>query len=113
LEAFKTYDSTNPEIILSVSSKEDGHGLFDRLAEFLGVDTNATPQVLLFNEKAEKFRYTEEAITAELLASFVTKVSAGEIEQFLKSAPVPEPNDEPVKVVVGTTFSQYVSDSDK
>lgn len=31
----------------------------------------------------------------------------------MKSAPVPETNDEPVKVVVGKTFKEYVTDSDK
>lgn len=79
----------------------------------MGVDTSATPQILFLNEKTEKFRYSSSEITAETLATFVSQASSGELEPFLKSAPVPESNDEPVKVVVGTTFRQYVTDSDK
>lgn len=46
IEAFKAYDATNPAVVLSLSSKNDGNGLFERLAEYLGVDITATPQVL-------------------------------------------------------------------
>lgn len=51
LTTFKAFDETNPSIILTVSSEADGHGLFERLAEYLGVDTSSTPQVLYLNEK--------------------------------------------------------------
>ena len=52
-------------------------------------------------------------MTKETLAAFVGRVQAGEVEQFLKSAPVPETNDEPVKIGVGKTFKSMVLDSDK
>ena len=39
LDAFKAFDETTPEVILALSTKNDGHGLFDRLAEYLGVNT--------------------------------------------------------------------------
>jgi protein disulfide isomerase len=113
LEALNAYDATSPSVVLAVSTKNDGHGLFDRLAEYLGVDTSATPTVLFLNDKTEKFRFDADSITAETLASFVSRAQSGELEQFLKSAPVPESNDEPVKVVVGSTFRQYVFDSSK
>jgi len=47
------------------------------------------------------------------LADFVTQIRNGEIEPFLKSAPIPESNDEPVKVIVGKTFKELVLDTDK
>lgn len=57
LDAFKAFDETAPEVILALSTKNDGHGLFDRLAEYLGVNTQNTPQVLFLNANAEKFKF--------------------------------------------------------
>lgn len=110
-EALKAYDETAPDLVLALSTKNDGHGLFDRLAEYLGVDTESTPTVLLLKDGNEKYRFEDDAITAEGLAAFVGKVNSGEIKPFLKSAPIPESNDEPVKVVVGQTFEQIVMGS--
>jgi hypothetical protein len=47
------------------------------------------------------------------LANFVERVGKGQVEPFLKSAPIPEANDEPVKVVVGKTFKELILDSSK
>ena len=47
------------------------------------------------------------------MASFIAKIRSGEVEPFFKSAPVPESNDEPVKVIVGKTFKELVLDTDK
>jgi hypothetical protein len=38
---------------------------------------------------------------------------AGKLERKLKSAPVPEENDGPVKIVVGTTYEEIVMDPTK
>ena len=88
-EAFKAYDEKSPDLVLAISTKNDGHGLFDRLAEYLGVNTENTPAVLLLKDGSEKYRFEDEAVTAEALATFVGKVSSGEIQPFLKSAPIP------------------------
>lgn len=64
-------------------------------------------------EKNDKYNFDSEEINKDSLASFVERVQAGQVEQFLKSAPVPESNDEPVKVAVGKTFKEMVMDSDK
>ena len=60
LEAFKAYEATNPGFVVAVSSKNDGHGLFERLAEYLGVDIADTPKVLYLSSKQEKFRFESE-----------------------------------------------------
>jgi hypothetical protein len=52
---------------LTVSSPNDGHGLFDRLAEYVGVNTQETPQVLYFGEKQDKYIF-EGDVTKEGLA---------------------------------------------
>ena len=64
-------------------------------------------------EKNDKYNFDSEEITKDSLASFVERVLAGQVEQFLKSAPVPESNDEPVKIAVGKTFKEMIMDSDK
>ena len=106
-------ESAPEGVILTNSDSEDGFGLYDRLAEYLGVDGKAAPQVLFLGAKSEKYRYDKDEINKENLADFIERVKAGEVEQFLKSAPVPESNDEPVKVVVGKTFKEMVLDHEK
>lgn len=112
-EALKGLDEAGTdELVLSVSEANDGHGLFERLAEYVGVDVSTTPKFLYLGEKQEKYNFDGEA-TKDNLATFVSKVKAGEIEQFLKSAPIPETNDEPVKIGVGKNFKNLVLDNDK
>jgi protein disulfide-isomerase A1 len=90
-EALKALDETKPEgVVLTLSDKNDGNGLFDRLAEYLGVNTNNAPSVLYLGASNDKYFYDQDEITAENLASFLQRVKAGEVEQFLKSAEVPE-----------------------
>lgn len=113
-EAFRAFDETNPEgAILTISDKNDGHGLFDRLAEYLGVNTNNVPAILFLGATNDKYIWDEETITADTLASFLQRVQAGEVERFLKSAEIPETNDEPVKIIVGKTFRDIVLNNDK
>lgn len=113
-EAFKQVDEAgaNSDLLLTVSAPNDGHGLYERLAEYLGVNPENTPSVLYLGDKQDKYNFEGE-ITNEELTNFISKVKAGEVEQFLKSAPVPETNDEPVKVAVGKNFKELVLDSDK
>ncbi len=112
-EALKAFDETSPEIVLTISTKNDGHGLFERLGEYLGVDTDNTPAVLLLKDGSDKYRFEGETVTVDELTSFVAKVNNGEIEPFLKSAEIPETNDEAVKVVVGKTFNKVVMGTHK
>jgi protein disulfide-isomerase A1 len=57
IEAFNAYDSTNPSIILTLSTSTDGNGLFERLAEYLGVDINSTPQIIYLNSESLKYKF--------------------------------------------------------
>lgn len=111
--AFTEFDEAGSPVILTLSDANDGHGLFERLAEYLGVDTKNTPAVLFMGDKNDKYNFDGEEINKDTLASFVTRVQNGEVEQFLKSAPIPETNDEPVKIAVGKTFKSMILDSDK
>lgn len=74
--AFAEFDETTPNVILTVSDPDDGHGLFDRLAEYLGVDVKNTPAILYMGDKNDKYNFEGE-INKDTLATFVTKVQAG------------------------------------
>ena len=63
--------------------------------------------------KGPKYRFDSDDITSENLASFIDRINKGEVEPFLKSAPIPESNDEPVKVIVGKSWNDLVMSHEK
>ena len=64
--------------------------------------------------KNEKFPFDQKKdFTEENLSAFVADFVAGKIESTLKSDPIPEKNDGPVKVVVGNEFKKIVYDKTK
>ena len=113
LEAFTAYSQTNPPLILSLSTSNDGFGYFERLADHLGVKAGSGPEVIYLASGLDKYRYDGDEITAEGLQSFVDRAARGEVRLHLKSAPAPATNDQPVKVIVGSTFDDLVLDSEK
>jgi len=60
----------------------------------------------------KKFVYTGE-LSERAISQFIADVEAGTVEPKLKSEPIPEQNDDPVRVVVGNTLQQEVFVSDK
>lgn len=50
----------------------------------------------------------EESIAEKALSKFLQHVRSGKAKKFFKTEPVPESNDKPVKVVVGSTFTEMV-----
>lgn len=85
---------------------------FRRFAEYLGVNVEETPKILLLKEARNKY-LSSEPVTAEGIKTFVAKVESGEASKLLKSAPVPESNDKPVKTLVGSTYKDLVFGDDK
>jgi len=49
----------------------------------------------------------------ENLRSFINDASSGVYKSYQKSEPIPEPNDDDVKIIVGKNFEQIVRDSSK
>lgn len=49
-------------------------------------------------------------VTSAAVADWIKKMQDGDITPVLKSEPVPETNDEPTKVVVGSEFTKMVAD---
>ena len=61
-----------------------------------------------------KFPYDQsKKIKKADIKAWVDNILAGKVEPSLKSEPVPESNDGPVKVVVGTTYASIVKDLEK
>jgi len=55
----------------------------------------------------------KQTINAENIKAFLSKFESGEVEPSIKSEPEPAKNDEPVKVVVATTYESIVMDKTK
>jgi len=60
----------------------------------------------------KKFVHTGE-MTEQAISQFIADVDAGRIDPKLKSEPVPVSNDEPVRVVVGSTLQSEVFAADR
>jgi len=99
------------KVVMSDSKITEGLG--SRLAEFLGVETTASPRFMMItfaNDDVQKFTM-ETAATKENVVKFVTDVLSGAIKPFLKSAEIPTETDEAVKTIVGKTFNDVVINS--
>jgi protein disulfide-isomerase A1 len=91
-----------------------GKEFFSRVTQF-GLSGNKFPAALIMAPKLEKtFLHDEDTeITEESLRKLVEGVLDGTVKSNFKSEAVPESNDGPVTVVVGTTFEDLVINNDK
>jgi len=113
LAEFKSFAKDNANRIIFSRSKisED---LGARLSEFLGITAadDATVRLIRFkNNNVDKFKVDN--LTQEGYANALNEFEAGTLKAYYKSEPVPETNDESVKVVVGNNFDELVLNNDK
>jgi protein disulfide-isomerase A1 len=86
-------------------------GLEQRLAEYIGVTAADLPTVRIHDTRSDLRKYNLDGeINEENVLQFVNDWEAGKLKPHLKSDPVPEKNDEPVKVIVGKSFHDYIND---
>lgn len=73
------------------------------------------PAFAIQDPKAQtKFPFDQDKkITAEELGSFLDDFVAGKISPSVKSEPIPEKNDEPVKIIVAHQYEELVMDKKK
>ena len=112
VRTFRAFAKENQGRIL-YSKSEVSEGLGSRLAEFLGVTTEDAPtgRIIHFtNNHLKKFIVND--LSADGLKTALDDYESGALPPYYKSEPVPETNDEPVKVIVGTTFNEMVLDND-
>jgi len=102
------------KIQFSISDFNDG-GLGPRLAEFVGVKESDLPaiRIVVPQRQASPKKYLfDQDLTVDNLVKFYESFKDNKLSPFLKSEPVPESNDGPVKTVVGHNFKEVVEDSD-
>ncbi|KAA8539324.1 hypothetical protein F0562_026016 [Nyssa sinensis] len=83
------------------------------VSEYFGVPGDA-PRVLAYtgNDDAKKFVLDTE-LTLSSIKSFGEDFLEDKLKPFYKSDPIPETNDEDVKIVVGNNFDEIVLDESK
>lgn len=70
------------------------------------------PAIAIRNAANEKFRMTND-FSMENLEKFLEEYFAGNVKAHVKSEPIPEKNDGPVKVAVAENFKSLVTESPK
>lgn len=92
-------------------------GIQERLGEFLGVTKEDMPTMRIVEPGADLKKYMYEgdvnALTAEAVGAFVDGFKDGSLSPHRKSEAVPESNDGPVKIVVGSEWEKIVADETK
>lgn len=100
------------DILFAKSTISDGLGA--RLSEFLGVSKADAPaaRIIRFKNGAlDKFKVSD--LSKDGLSKALDDFKADNLTAYYKSAPAPETNNEPVKVVVGDNFADLVLNNDK
>jgi len=90
-----------------------GKAFHSRLAQ-LGASGDVLPTLVIMDSQGRRWPFDESLeFNAENVEKHVTGVLDGSIKPHFKSEPIPETNDEPVKVVVGHSFESIVLDPKK
>ncbi|KAH8296943.1 hypothetical protein KR044_001258, partial [Drosophila immigrans] len=97
------------QLTFAISSKDDfQHELNEYGYDFVG----DKPVILARDAKNLKYALKDE-FSVDSLNDFVEKLLANELEPYIKSEPVPESNDAPVKVAVAKNFDEVVINNGK
>ncbi|ESO92392.1 hypothetical protein LOTGIDRAFT_190816 [Lottia gigantea] len=70
------------------------------------------PKVCAWDSRDRKFAMSEE-FSMETFEKFINDVLEGKLEPYLKSEPIPDNTDVPVKTVVAKNFEEIVNDENK
>jgi len=79
--------------------------------QYYGIKAEGVPSILI--QDAEDRKYLKERLEVDQISSVLKEYFDGTLPQFRRSEPIPEKNDDPVKVVVADTLQEMVIDSDK
>eukprot|EP00825_Cyclidium_porcatum_P035979 TRINITY_DN377_c0_g1_i3.p3 TRINITY_DN377_c0_g1~~TRINITY_DN377_c0_g1_i3.p3 ORF type:complete len:213 (+),score=49.64 TRINITY_DN377_c0_g1_i3:782-1420(+) len=89
---------------------------YDRIIDYLGVDQNQFPLILLVKQGEDQQKYLfSKQMTSVNIMEFVQQYinDKSKLEKYIKSQPIPEKNDLPVRVVVGKSFEDEVLRNNK
>lgn len=109
-EAAKTHKGKILFAYLDISE-----GIQKRIGEFLGVTDNDLPSLRAILPAGDMKKYKSDIspkdLTVEQIGKFADDVISGNIDQYLKSEPVPASNNGPVKVLVGKNWNDIVNNT--
>ncbi|XP_009594447.1 protein disulfide-isomerase-like [Nicotiana tomentosiformis] len=86
---------------------EAGEGAFN----YFGLKSEQAPLIIIMENDGQK--YLKAHVEPDALASWLKDYKDGKLKPYVKSQPIPEVNDEPVKVVVRDTLEKMVLNSGK
>ncbi|KAL6497253.1 Thioredoxin-like domain [Orobanche gracilis] len=79
--------------------------------QYFGLKEEQVP--LIFIQTSDGGKYLKQNIEPDQIASWVKDFKGGKVESYMKSEPIPEVNNEPVKVVVADSLQDVVFNSEK
>ena len=85
---------------------------YNRFAEYLGISV-AEAQLVVLKEGKKKYVTPATDLSGESIADFTSKVDAGEVKRFLKSAAPVENDVAPVKTLVGSNYEELVNGDER
>ncbi|XP_066339625.1 protein disulfide-isomerase-like [Miscanthus floridulus] len=97
----------NKEIKFLIGDIEASQGAF----QYFGLKEDQTPLILIQDGDSKKF--LKDHIEADQIVSWLKEYFDGKLTPFKKSEPIPEVNNEPVKVVVADNIHDFVFKSGK
>ncbi|KAK6786019.1 hypothetical protein RDI58_014544 [Solanum bulbocastanum] len=86
---------------------EAGQGAF----EYFGLKPEQAPVIIIMDTEEQK--YVKDHVEPDAIAAYLKDYKDGKLKPHVKSQPIPEVNDEPVKVVVRDTLQDMVYNSGK
>jgi protein disulfide-isomerase A1 len=95
------------EVKFLIGDIEASQGAF----QYFGLKEDQTPLILIQDSESKKF--LKEQIEADQIVSWLKDYFDGKLTPFRKSEPIPEANNEPVKVVVADNVNDVVFKSGK
>lgn len=105
----KVAKSLDGKLNFAISSKDDfQHELNEYGYDFVG----DKPVILARDANNLKYALRDE-FSVDNLLNFAQNLLDGKLEPYIKSEPIPEKNDEPVKVAVAKNFDEVVINNDK
>ncbi|XP_034444883.1 protein disulfide-isomerase A3 [Hippoglossus hippoglossus] len=112
MKVAKSFLDQGKKLNFAVANKN----LFSHDVSEFGLDGSSgeLPLVAIRTAKGDKFVMTEEfSRDGKALQSFLQDYFDGTMKRYLKSEPIPENNDGPVKVLVAENFDDIVNDDSK
>ncbi|KAL3865494.1 hypothetical protein ACJMK2_042879 [Sinanodonta woodiana] len=110
MKVAKKLQDAGKEVYFAISNSKD---MSYELGEFGLNDVSGDKPVVAARDTSDRKYIMPGEFSIENLEKFVNDLLDDKLEPYLKSEPVPSPNDEPVKVAVAKNFDELVNNDEK